>query len=364
MSDFDLLTDPADPIRTRWTPSPAVRLPLNGVVVEIERFALTANNLTYAKLGEPFGYWRYFPAPRGWGRVPVWGVARVVQSSAKGLSEGERVYGFLPISTRCALAPALRGPFGFVDTAPHRADLPPTYNEYRLIDRDPNFNRADEDAFLALRPLFSLGFFLAEWLAENEFLGARRVVVSSASSKAAAALAHQLGARVEKLGLTSDRNLAAVADAGLFEKAIAYSAIAEDPGLMERPAVFVDIAGDPAVADCLRRKMGPALVRTVGVGATRSDGAQFQTAGTGASERDTEFFFAPTHILRLREQWGAAALRERLASGWAHFLGTVGERLTFQTYSGRAAIARAYEQVARGAAPAHAIAILTAPNLE
>ncbi len=266
--------------------------------------------------------------------------------------------------SRCGLSPAFSGPFGFIDAAPHRADLPRTYNEYRLIDRDPNIDKRDADAFLALRPLFILGFFLAERLAEGAFFGARRVIVSSASSKAAAALAHQLGARVEKFGLTSERNLAAVADTGLFDRALAYSAIADDQGLAAHPAVFVDIAGDPAIADRLTRRLGSALVRTLSVGATRGDAAQFRSSPDRGAEGDTEFFFAPAHILRFREQWGAPVLRERLAEAWERFVGTVRERLTFRVYSGRADIAGAYDQVARGDAPADAVAILTAPNLE
>ncbi len=159
MSDFDFLTDRNELGRTRWSAAEAVRPPAQGATVEIERFALTANNLTYAKLGDAFGYWRYFPAPRGWGRTPVWGVGRVTQSATPILVEGERVFGFFPISTQCALKPAPRGAFGFADAAPHRLGLPAAYNDYRLIDRDPRFDRDDANAFLALRPLFILGFF-------------------------------------------------------------------------------------------------------------------------------------------------------------------------------------------------------------
>ena len=213
MSDFDFLTDRNDLSRARWSAATPVCTPAQGVTVELERFALTANNLTYAKLGDALGYWRYFPAPQGWGRTPVWGVARVVESATQAIAEGERVFGFLPISTRCALTPATKGVLGFVDAAPHRAALPAAYNEYRLIDRDPRFDRDGADAFLALRPLFILGFCLAQWLEEKAFFGTDRVIVSSASSKAGSALAHQLRGRAETVGLTSAPHLAAVANA-------------------------------------------------------------------------------------------------------------------------------------------------------
>jgi len=362
MTDFDFLTDRTDCRRAEWTPTQDVRPAPDGVVVEIARFALTANNLTYAKLGDSLGYWRYFPAPPGWGRVPVWGVARVVQSSVRGVAEGERVYGFLPISTRRALTPSLTGSSGFVDAAPHRARLFPTYNEYRLIDRDPHFDPAEEDAFLVLRPLFSLGFFLARRLEDDAYFGVERIIVSSASSKAAAAFVHEVGGRLETIGLTSERNLAAVAKAGLFDQAASYSAIGRDPGLKGRRALFVDFSGDPAITERLRQAMGAALVRTVVVGATRGDGGSFRTDGD--TKGTTEAFFAPAQILRLRERWGADRLRERLAESSARFMKAAKPWLKFQVHAGREGVAKAYDEVARGAAAPDVAAILTATDRE
>ena len=34
----------------------------------VDRFAFTANNISYALAGDMLGYWRFFPAPDGWGR--------------------------------------------------------------------------------------------------------------------------------------------------------------------------------------------------------------------------------------------------------------------------------------------------------
>jgi hypothetical protein len=31
-------------------------------LLQLDRYALTANNVTYAVFGEPFGYWKFFPA--------------------------------------------------------------------------------------------------------------------------------------------------------------------------------------------------------------------------------------------------------------------------------------------------------------
>ena len=40
------------------------------VLLAVDRFALTANNITYALTGDMLGYWTFFPADDGWGRIP------------------------------------------------------------------------------------------------------------------------------------------------------------------------------------------------------------------------------------------------------------------------------------------------------
>ncbi|MEJ8672668.1 DUF2855 family protein [Streptomyces sp. MS1.AVA.1] len=40
-------------------------------LLRVDRVGLTANNVTYAALGDSFRYWEFFPSPRaGWGIVP------------------------------------------------------------------------------------------------------------------------------------------------------------------------------------------------------------------------------------------------------------------------------------------------------
>jgi Protein of unknown function (DUF2855) len=40
-------------------------------LLRVDRVGLTANNVTYAVLGESFRYWEFFPPEPGWG--PGWG---------------------------------------------------------------------------------------------------------------------------------------------------------------------------------------------------------------------------------------------------------------------------------------------------
>ena len=43
-------------------------LPAEALLVKVTRFALTANNITYAVIGDDLKYWQLFPAPASYGR--------------------------------------------------------------------------------------------------------------------------------------------------------------------------------------------------------------------------------------------------------------------------------------------------------
>ena len=88
------------------------------VRVRVERFALTANNITYAALGGMLNYWQFFPSDEtGWGIVPVWGFGDVVQSLHPGVAVGERLYGYFPMADQVVLKPDRLKPDSFFDGA-------------------------------------------------------------------------------------------------------------------------------------------------------------------------------------------------------------------------------------------------------
>jgi hypothetical protein len=51
----------------------AAALPDDALLVKIDRFAFTANNITYAVTGDQLKYWQLSPAPENFGNIPVWG---------------------------------------------------------------------------------------------------------------------------------------------------------------------------------------------------------------------------------------------------------------------------------------------------
>ena len=73
MSDF--LVKLGDLRECRVAASELPELEPGQALLRVETFGLTANNITYAVLGEMMSYWDFFPAEDGWGRVPMWGFA-------------------------------------------------------------------------------------------------------------------------------------------------------------------------------------------------------------------------------------------------------------------------------------------------
>jgi hypothetical protein len=346
----------------RWRREPrprAAELAPAEAVIAISRFAFTANNVTYARFGDALHYWRFFPVPEpGWGQIPVWGLGTVALSRQPSLPEGERVYGYFPMATHLVVAPGRLRPASFVDAQPHRADLPATYNEYRLVDRDPHHDRLNEDEHLVLRPLFSLWFFLAEFLKEAAFFGAKAILIASASSKAALGLAFLLresgSGGPALIGLTARGNLAFVERHGRYDRVLAYDAIDGLAG--DVAAVFVDIAGDARIRAAIHRKLGASLSYSCRVGATHGPDEDVAAALPGPRP---EWFFTPTHILARRREWGAERLRGRLAAAWGPYVENAKAWLRIEAAPGAAAVERVYRDVLEGRSdPARAV-ILT-----
>lgn len=137
MSDSHLLVDETDfhdaLVSEALPPEP---LEDGEARLRVDHWALTANNVSYALEGQRLGYWHYFPGLQGRGRVPAWGFADVVESAHADLPIGQRIYGFVPMSTRFTVKAESKRD-GFVDASPHRASLPAFYNRYSLVEKRP-----------------------------------------------------------------------------------------------------------------------------------------------------------------------------------------------------------------------------------
>src|SRR5436190_14089171 len=225
MTDFLVKRD--DLRECRIAESEAPELEPGHALLRVDTFGLTANNVTYAVMGEAMSYWDFFPAEDGWGRVPMWGFAEVEQSEAEGVEPGARLYGYVPPSSHLIVMPADADEHGFVDAAPHRAALPSTYQRYLLTDADP-FHRADtEEMQMLLRPLFFTSFLIDDQLADDGLVARGPIVISSASSKTAIAAAFMLSQRdgVDLVALTSPRSAEFVEGLEIYDRTVTYDAI-------------------------------------------------------------------------------------------------------------------------------------------
>jgi hypothetical protein len=327
------------------------------VVLHVDHAALTANNVTYAALGEVMGYWRFFPADDGWGRVPVWGFADVESSAVDGIADGERVYGYFPMGTHLVVTPGRTTPNGFVDATEHRAALPPVYNQYtRFADR---LGEHDEQVHAVLRPLFTTSFLIDDWLAGEDLFGASSVVVASASSKTALALAASLSANrdVEVVGLTSNRNAAFVERVGYYDRVVTYDDVASlDP---TSPTVLVDMGGDAGVLAAVHGHLGDALRHSCRVGATHWEQMSFVAGVPGPQP---VVFFAPDQVQRRLAEWGPAGFEERVGAAWDVFTASAAAWLQLDVRRGPEAVADAFDDVLEGRVPPdHAVIITPDP---
>jgi hypothetical protein len=73
------------------------------ILVHVDSYAMTANNVTYAVFGKPAGlfgneqgYWDFFAERDVQGRLPVWGFATVLVSDIEGVAPGDSYLWLLP----------------------------------------------------------------------------------------------------------------------------------------------------------------------------------------------------------------------------------------------------------------------------
>jgi Protein of unknown function (DUF2855) len=283
-------------------------------LLRVDRVGVTANNVTYALLGESFRYWDFFPTQPGLGLVPLWGFAEVVASRADGVAVGGRVYGYLPPASHLAVRPGRADDRGFRDASPHRQELPSPYNVYALTTGDPAYEAHRENLLVLYRPLFFTSFMLADQLEDNGYFDADVLVLSSASSKTAYSAAFLLrGKGPEVVGLTSPGNVPFTESLGCYDRVLRYDAV--DELRADRPTAYLDVSGRSDVRAQLREHLGDRLVHEAVVGDTSQD----QVGAEALTGPRTTVFFAPDQMRKRTVDWGRQGLDQRFAEAWRRF---------------------------------------------
>lgn len=361
-----LQIDRADIARTRWHEAPRPPLGSGQVRLQVEHFGLSANNVTYATLGEAMHYWDFFPQEDpAWGCVPVWGYATVTESRCPEVVEGRRVFGFLPFGTDVVMTPTRVKDGGFVDGSLHRSSLPSPYNAYTDVVDQPPSDR-DREAYEALlRPLFVTSLLIADWLAHEEYFGADSVLISSASSKTAYGTAYALthlaeGERPEVVGLTSSGHVESTRRLGLYDRVLGYDEI---PTLDQNLAtVYVDLSGSTEIRAAVHRHCA-GLRHDSAVGLTHWDATGDAGPLPGP---DPVFFFAPTELVRQASRIGRAEHARRISDAMDAFVARVSAPssplMTVTWHRGRDAALAAYLDIVAGRTdPFEAAAVALSP---
>ncbi len=309
---------------TRRVDEPPRDLEPGEIRLRVDRYAVTANNVTYAVFGDVLGYWDFFPAADGWGRVPAMGWAEIVDSEHPDLPPGGRHYGWYPMARSVVMTATPTGD-GFRDDGEHRREHAPVYRAYVERGRDPFYDDAPdgEDRHALLRGLFLTGFLADEFFADSggsgeRYFGADRVVVLSASSKTAIGFAQRAAGRglADVVGVTSAANVDFVRSLGYYDTVLDYDSVDEIATDVE--AVSIDMAGNPAVLGAVHRRLGDRLRYSMTVGRSHHDAPP--AAPSDLPGPAPQLFFAPTEVGRRQEQWGRAEYASRSAEALAGFV--------------------------------------------
>ena len=346
---MQLDVDRADLHRIRAVDRPSVPLGPGQARLRIDAFGMSANNVTYAVYGDLMHYWDCFPGTEedgtAWGRVPVWGFGDVVESTAPGVAEGTRVYGYFPLADELVVTPGRLDDQGFSDTTPSREAVPSVYARYAVTTADRVHTAEREDHQMLLWPLFVTSFVVDDFLGDHDLFGASRAVVSSASSKTAIGAAHLLSTRdgLDVVGLTSATHAAFVRSLGCYDEVLTYN---EVDGLAGGPAVYVDVAGRTDVTLAVHTRLGDDLRHSMVVGDTHWDDTA--PAAGHLPGPAPAFLFAPDQITKRRHDWGRDGFEEAVADAWGRFVPWTDGWLTIRHAAGPAAVEQVWHQVVDG----------------
>lgn len=350
-TSLDLIVNKSDLTQIDWVAGPAqdqITLADGQILVRVEKFAFTANNITYAVAGDMIGYWNFFPTNReGWGRIPAFGYATIVRSHHPDIREGERLYGYFPMSSHLVMQPEKVTARTFLDHIEHRKSLHDVYNTYTRLADDPDRNTPYEDLRPILNPLFTTSFLIDAFLADNAFFGAHRVVILSASSKTGLALAFCLHERnhpgLAIAGLTSPSNTTFVESLGCYTEVLTYDAVtAFAPNI---PTAIVDMAGNGQVLSALHHHLGNQVRYSGFVGKSHWQGEGTPPDMPGAAPT---FFFAPDQVQKLTAELGQEEFNRRLGASWYRFRERAQSWFTVVHSTDREAISKVYNEALAG----------------
>ncbi|KAH0826677.1 hypothetical protein J3R83DRAFT_5065 [Lanmaoa asiatica] len=358
---------------------PAV-LPANHVLIKVDRFGYSANNVTYQALGEilHFRYYDFHEAPEApesgvspstHGVTPVWGFGTVVASTHLAIHPGERVYGYFAPTRFLVLSvlPPDVNRYAFAVSRPHLPQDRKPYNQITRCSMDPLYDPSPsvEDLTMLYRPLFWTSFWCEDWINTSQYRGgASRILISSASAKTAFCLAyliHKRGASSgntnpvrQVVGLTSRKNHEFTKKLGLYDHVLEYD-VFENANVMNEPSqkwIYIDLAGNEKLNSRVFNHFSDGnmgLVGSVALGLTNLSPSSKSDSSVPST---LEQFFMPEWLARRRKQLSVEEITRLQKHAWSGFMQdckTWG--ITIRRVCGAQNVKRAYEEVVRSGVP-------------
>lgn len=335
----------------------------NELILKIDKFALTANNITYGMAGDTLGYWRFFPATTpstndekttienksNWGRLPVMGYADVLVSNCDDIKVGERVWGFFPMASHVKILAGHVTSMSFSDVSPHRKGLSPLYAVFDRVIQNPFYQVENEDYEILLRGLFTTAWLIDDFMFDHDYYGAEQYLITSASSKTSIALAFTIRARGERpsIGLTSEANRAFVESLGCYDQVITYDEVQSlNPNT---PSILVDMAGSARTLHDVHHHFQDQLRYSCRIGATHRDNLVTTETLPGAVPT---FFFAPTQLKKRTVDWGTGEMMKQMNAGLLNYINFCRTTITINHTTDKHQIDNIYQTVLSGKADA------------
>ena len=323
-------------------PVPLPDLAPGEVRLAVEKFTLTMNNVTYARLGGgELPFWDAFPASDGYGRPPVWAFLRVVDSRNPDIQPGGRYYGYVPLGTHHTVG-ARRTARGFVDTSVQREFLPVWYRTFQSA-AEPD---ALDDHRTVYRQIFPASFLLGDFVTGLAADGAKSVLITSASSRTAIGLADRIAllSDLPTVGVTSPGNVDFVTGLGRYSTVTTYDELDAVPA----PAVLVDFTGSHRRINAVYQQFPGGLAHTALVGYTHPDSVQ---QVPDLTDPVPQIFFTPVMEELAVAEEGEDRFYARYQEAEQRFLDWTTTWLRVDRQAGPAAITDVFRDLLAGSRP-------------
>jgi hypothetical protein len=326
----------------------------NEVILKVDKFALTANNISYAIAGDFLGYWRFFPAQDQWGRLPVIGFADVVASNSDQVKVGERVWGFMPMATHLKILAGRISDRGFSDISPHREGLAPLYAAFERVKSNPFYTTKNEDFEILLRGLLLTSWLVDDFMDDNQYFGASQYLITSASSKTSIALAFAVKKRGKHpaIGITSASNKQFVESLGCYDQVISYNEISN----LNRdiPSILVDMAGSKTTLTAIHYHFTEQLRYSCRIGVTHHKDLlpAKLPENSGLPGAIPTIFFAPTQLKKRTNDWGRSETMEQIGISLLDYIKFCRSIMTIEHTTDKNDIDTIYQRVLSGQADA------------